>query len=286
MDSAAVLAAFDAQIRQGSHGPGAVVERADGVVRVVAGDDDWAGVTWSDLDEVTADTAIAAQIQRFAHRPGGWEWKHYSYDRPLDLAERLKAAGFVPEPTEALMVAELSELSGLEISGAAPSTTAPAGVEIVPVTDLAGVQSLVSVHDAVFGGDHSGLGRALAAVLGRDGEPGGAGELGRAPVTVAAFLAVADGLTIAAGRVELAHGTDFASLWGGGTLEAWRGRGVFRALVAHRAALAAAAGFRYLQVDASADSQPILRRLGFIELAKTTPFGLAGPVGRVVLPGL
>jgi hypothetical protein len=47
---------------------------------------------------------------------------------------------------------------------------------------------------------------------------------------------------------------------------------VFRALVAHRAALAAAAGFRYLQVDATADSRPILRRLGFVELSTTTPF--------------
>lgn len=263
MDSEAVLAAFDAQIRRGSHGagPGAVFERADGVVRVVAADDGWTGVLHSDLDEGTADAAIAAQIHRFAHRPGAWEWKHYSYDRPHDLAERLLRAGFVAEPTEALMVAELS---GRELSGQALPTSAPAGVEIVPVTDLAGVQALVTVHDEVFGGDHSGLGRALAAALDRQRDGG--------QVTVAAFLAVADGAAIAAGRVELAHGTDFASLWGGGTLGAWRGRGVFRALVEHRAALAAAAGFRYLQVDASADSQPILRRLGFTELARTTPF--------------
>jgi hypothetical protein len=72
--------------------------------------------------------------------------------------------------------------------------------------------------------------------------------------------------------VEFHLGTDFASLWGGGTVAAWRGRGVYRCVVAHRAAAAAARGFRYLQVDASADSQPILRRLGFVELATTTPF--------------
>ena len=77
---------------------------------------------------------------------------------------------------------------------------------------------------------------------------------------------------IAAGRVEFHLGTEFASLWGGGTLPAWRRRGVFRALVAHRATLASARGFRYLQVDASPDSRPILERLGFVELATTTPF--------------
>jgi hypothetical protein len=47
---------------------------------------------------------------------------------------------------------------------------------------------------------------------------------------------------IAAGRVDFHAGSEFASLWGGGTPGAWRGRGVFRALVAHRAALASARG--------------------------------------------
>ena len=55
-------------------------------------------------------------------------------------------------------------------------------------------------------------------------------------------------------------------------LPAWRHRGVFRSLVADRAALASARGFRYLQVDASADSRPILQSLGFVVLATTTPF--------------
>ena len=59
---------------------------------------------------------------------------------------------------------------------------------------------------------------------------------------------------------------------GGGTLPGWRGRGVFGSLVAHRAALASSRGFRYLQVDATPESRPILQRLGFVELATTTPF--------------
>ena len=93
------------------------------------------------------------------------------------------------------------------------------------------------------------------------------------------MVALAGRTPISAGRVEFHPGTDFASLWGGGTLPAWRGRGVFRSLVAHRAALAAARGFRYLQVDASPDSRPILKRLGFVELATTTPFTHPGGAG-------
>jgi len=40
--------------------------------------------------------------------------------------------------------------------------------------------------------------------------------------------------------------------------------------------LARERGYRYLQVDASADSSPILQRLGFAELARTTPFTYPG----------
>ena len=101
-------------------------------------------------------------------------------------------------------------------------------------------------------------------------------ELRRRPNSVAAVVAVTGETPIATGRVEFHAGTEFASLWGAGTVAAWRRRGVFRSLVAYRAALAAARGFRYLQVDALPESRPILQRLGFVELATTTPFVHAG----------
>ncbi|MEB0307171.1 GNAT family N-acetyltransferase, partial [Cryobacterium sp. 10I1] len=56
------------------------------------------------------------------------------------------------------------------------------------------------------------------------------------------------------------------------TLAEWRGRGVYRALVAARAQLAARRGVPYLQVDASDDSLPILLRLGFEAVTTTTPY--------------
>jgi hypothetical protein len=51
-----------------------------------------------------------------------------------------------------------------------------------------------------------------------------------------------------------------------------RGQGIYRALIAYRARLAAGRGYRYLYVDASPDSQPILARPGFSHLARTTPY--------------
>lgn len=251
MDPDVVLAAFDEQIRRrpGS-GDDGVEERDAHVVRTLSSG--WGGVTWSDLADAVADAVIAAQVARFAQEGRPWEWKYYSYDTPADLPARLAAAGLAAAQPEMLLVAEISELD-LDV---AP----PDGVQVVVVRDAHGVADLVCVHDEVFGGDHAHVGRSVLAGLARE------------PATSAAVVAVAEGQPVSAGRVEFHHDTDFASIWGGGTLPQWRGRGVFRALVAHRAALAAELGFRYLQVDASPSSRPILRRLGFVELATTIPF--------------
>jgi GNAT superfamily N-acetyltransferase len=258
MDRQAVMAAFDEQIRRHPmpDAPDGRVEHDRNVIRCIGATDGWNGVTWSALDDADADAIIAAQVSRFAELSRPWEWKHYSHDRPPDLPERLLAAGFTREPTETLLVAEIADLT-LDVPP-------PAGVELRAVVDEPGVDALVSVHDEIFGEDHAALGRALLDAL------------RRRPCSVAAVVAVAGETPIAAGRVEFHAGTDFASLWGGGTLHAWRGRGVFRSLVAHRAALASARGFRYLQVDALPASRPILERLGFVKLATTTPFVHAG----------
>lgn len=86
------------------------------------------------------------------------------------------------------------------------------------------------------------------------------------------MLAMAGDVPVCGARIDFHAGTEFASLWGGGTLEAWRGKGIYRALVSYRARLAAERGFRYLRVDALAPSRPILERLGFVQLTTTIPF--------------
>ena len=256
MDRTAVLAEFDRQMRRNpAAGPRSRVEREQRVTRLISGDDGWSGVLWTDLTDLTeadADAVIEAQIARFAELGRPWEWKHYSYDRPAGLPGRLRAAGFVPEPAETLLVAQIADLD-VDVS-------APAGVELVPVTDARGVAALGGVHDEVFGGDHAAIGSAITAALAVQPRP------------VEAVIAAAGDTAISAGRVEFPDDSDFAGLWGGGTRPGWRGRGVFRSLVAYRARLARERGYRYLQVDASAESSPILQRLGFAELARTTPF--------------
>lgn len=254
MDNEAVLALFDRQMRENppAEGPGAEVERVGRVVRHVGPDPAWNGILWSGLDEECAEREIAAQVEHFASLDREFEWKLYAHDTPDDLGGRLLAAGFTAEPAEALMVAEAADQLH--------DVALPEGVELVPVTDAAGVAMMSAVHEQAFGGDASRLARRLEL------------QLAEAPETLVAVVAVADGVPVCAARMELVPGTEFAGLWGGGTAEAWRGRGIYRALVAHRARVAVERGYRFLQVDASDRSEPILRRLGFTRLSTTTPY--------------
>ncbi|MBC8093232.1 MAG: GNAT family N-acetyltransferase, partial [Pseudonocardia sp.] len=156
MDHAAVLAVYDEQVRRRpTSEPGGWVEWDDDVIRTVG---PWSGIGWSDLHPDRADAVIAAQVARFGELERSWEWKHYSHDPVTDLPDRLLVAGFTPEPAETLLVAEIT---GLRLDAALPE-----GVVLVPVVDEAGVDALVAVHDEVFGGDHSAIGRAVLAGLG------------------------------------------------------------------------------------------------------------------------
>ena len=261
MPPADILAGYDAQVRRSTadDGSGARVEADGGVIRWTAdGGQGWSGISWSGLDDRSADAAIAAQVRYFAALGQQFEWKLYDYDRPADLAARLVAAGFRAEETEALMVAEAAALPA-----AAPL---PPGVTLQPVTDEAGVGRLIEVHERVFGTDHSQLRRSLLH------------QLRVAPELTAMVVAMAADEPVCSARIEFLPGRQFASLWGGGTLPAWRGQGIYRALVSYRAGLAVARGYRYLQVDAMADSRPILARLGFATLAWTTPYRWQPPV--------
>jgi GNAT superfamily N-acetyltransferase len=255
LDMGAVRAAYDAQVRRRTEPdePGAVIERDDDVLRCVAAGRQTSWISWSALTEDTADRVIAAQRDYFARRGTPVEWKYYDYDLPGDLPARLVAAGFQPEDEETVLVAETAAI--------ARPVVLPSGVRLAAVTDDAGVEAALAVHDLAFPGHPSAdLGMRLRA------------QFTEAPGQLHMVVAMAGDQPVSAARIEFTPGTDFAGLWGGGTVPGWRSRGIFRALVAYRAAVAAERGYRYLQVDALPTSRPILERLGFQAMARTTPY--------------
>jgi ribosomal protein S18 acetylase RimI-like enzyme len=256
LDPAALLAAYDAQNRldDGPLPAGVTLEKDGPLDRYIGfshggfvGYRDLAGIDGDELDAL-----IARQVARFRERGEEFEWKLHAHDRPADLADRLRAAGFVPEDTETIEIAPVATAAG--------DVVPPDGVALREVRARPELERIAQMEHAIWHDDRGWLADDLGA------------ELASNPDGLTIFVAEAAGEVVSAGWIRFRAGTDFATLWGGGTLPAWRGRGIYRALVAQRANLAAARGFRYLQVDASNDSRPILERLGFVPVTTTTPF--------------
>jgi GNAT superfamily N-acetyltransferase len=258
-----LLDLYDAQLRAHVPDPlplGVTVEREGPLVRTFGfGHHGWVEYRdLGDLSQAELDRLIHAQIARFAERDEPFEWKFHSHDRPPFLEERLAAAGFVAEELETVVIAETAAL--------VDDALAPGAVLLREVGDRVDFERIGELEAAAWG--HSGESWYPATLE---------QELAADPAGLAIFVAEADGLVVSAGWVRFPSGTDFATLWGGATLPAWRGRGIYRALVRRRAQLAAERGRHYLEIDASADSRPILERLGFRAVTQTRPYVWSPP---------
>ena len=263
MDAQDVLAAYDAQIRRDLTPPIPTweVEDLGRIIRQTAPATGRTGafIGWNDfagLDSDAIDALIAEQVAYFAEVGRHSEWKHYDHDAPADLSDRLVAAGLQREEPEALVVGESrAVLDACHAAGTADGIR----VRVASVPD--DLPAIAELHEVVWGEDWSWLADELEE------------EKATRADDIEIFVAedeATDALMCSA-WVRFQPGTDFAGLWGGSTHPDWRRRGAYRALVAVRAELAAARGVRYLQVDSAPDSQPILRRLGLVRLATTTP---------------
>jgi GNAT superfamily N-acetyltransferase len=253
MDATAILGLYDQQMLANDHAVGVETVRLPGLrystMTTSAGRATW--VTYTRLAAAEVDAAIDAVLA--AHGPGGeLEWKTFDLDTPADLRDRLRRRGFEPEEMEALLALDLAAVDVTHWQAAA--------CEVRQLTTVDDFVQLAAVHSAVDGEDWSNFGAMLAE------------EYLAAPERMSVYVAVVDGQPVSTGWIRFHPGCAFADLWGGATLPAYRGRGIYRALVAARARDALAHGARFLTVDAGPMSRPILARLGFQFLMHTQPY--------------
>jgi GNAT superfamily N-acetyltransferase len=251
-----LLDAYQAQLRAHVHEPvpESIRFERDGPLLRTTGFGDRGWIEYRDLGGLEGeelDRLIARQVEYFAGRAEEVEWKYHGHDLPADLPERLLATGFEPEETETVVIGRVEQLSF--------EPSLPDGVAVCEITERPDFDRIARMEEAVWGDDHSWL-EHLAAE--READPEG----------LRIFVAESGGAVVSAGWIRFPSGTEFGTLWGGATLPEWRGRGIYRALVAERARLAAERGRRYLETDASDDSRPILERLGFVPVTTTTPY--------------
>ena len=262
MTTDALLAAYDEQLRTDAEMAG-----AEEVVRegpVLWGVFDHGGfVSYRDLDGIEGD-ALDALIERtVAHYRDdtdveAFEWKSRGHDRPDDLGARLVAHGLVAEPRETVMIGEASLLA-VDV----PLADTPEGPVVVRRLEpgpsaVDDVTRMLDAQESVFG---TGRGPSVGSAL-RELESGSS-EL---------WVAEVGNRVVCGGRLTPVGGTEFAGIWGGSTLPEFRGRGIYRALVAARARSALARGIRFIHSDCTDMSRPILERSGLQAVTTTTPY--------------
>jgi GNAT superfamily N-acetyltransferase len=256
LDVPALLAAYDAQLRARIPDPLPArlkVARDGPLVRFEMPKGGFVGYRdLGGLEGAELDALIERQVRFFAERGKRFEWKHHGHDLPTDLPERLRAAGFVPEELETVEIARVEDVAAVPVL--------PEGVSLREVTARGDFDRIAAFETEIWQDDHIDLVEMFESERAAD------------PTSITILVVETAGGVVCAAWMRFERGTDFATLWGGATLPAWRGRGIYRATVAHRASLAAERGFRFLEVDSSPDSRPILERLGFEPVTTTTPY--------------
>jgi GNAT superfamily N-acetyltransferase len=264
LDAAALLEIYDAQLREAEvrtaascerHGPllWATYGRSRGFVtyRSVAGFEDRLG------------RLVAATRAHYEERPAitEVEWKTRGHDTAPGLPDLLRHHGFEPEDVESVMLGEAEAM--------AVDVPLPPGVVLRRITAEPDVRRMSAMQAAVFADDRTDE-DLVAELLHR---------MASDPDSLELWVAEVDGEVISAGRLEPVPGTQIAGIWGGSTLEEWRGRGIYRALTAERARSALRRGLRYLHSDSTEFSRPILQRAGFLAITTTTPYTWHRPAG-------
>ncbi|MGE9809283.1 hypothetical protein [Janibacter sp. G1551] len=258
--AAGLLAAFTERIRLADRdvAPGHVVEHVDGVLRTYPADPREPGAMIESPLGLGdhPDATIARHRDFFVERGQSVEWKTYTHDQPVDLGQRLSAAGFTRGEDEALMLGELERLVG--------PVDVPQGITVRVLEVDEPLERITALTDVVWGADTRWVAERLAD------------ERRRKPEEIEIVVAQEGdvGAFLCAGWVRFSPGTDFAGMWGGHTHPDHRRRGLYRATLARRATLALERGHRYARVDASPASEPILTALGLMRVGTTIPFVL------------
>jgi GNAT superfamily N-acetyltransferase len=257
INSARYLQAYDDQLRTDAETPSAITVTALGPLRLVTFAGGRGFVTYRDLDGADAPAIqrlVAGALAHFRADAGisRVEWKSRGHDRAPGLHETLLAVGFVPDEPESIMIGPLEALC--------TDAAIPAGVTVRRVSSDADVRAMSAAVDEAFG---DAVDTRMADVLLERLARGDGMEL---------WAAEADGRVVCGRRLEPVPGTDFVGIWGGATLPAYRGRGIYRALLNARARSALAQGKTLVHSDSTEDSRPILERAGLLKVSTTTPY--------------
>ena len=219
---------------------------------------------WVRCAPAEADDVIREAVEAAAARNLPLSWILDPDTRPADFGERLKAHGFEPEAGE-------EEAAVMILASSADLQVPPVhGLEIhEALADMESFTAAERVAAEAFAGVPFGEDTGIEAT-----RPGRLAST-RASGNRHYLLATIDGEPAGSSSIAL-FPPDGAIINGGAVRPKFRGRGVYRAMVAERLRIAREAGAVGLVVWAGSMSLPILARLGFQKVSSRRFYVRAG----------
>lgn len=250
MEVQELLALYDLEERIKAEWPNSEREEAGPVIRHLQGDTaavrESCFIAYSRLDADTADRVIQEQIDYGRGQGIKVAWKLYEHDQPADLNARLLLHGFTGDEPESIMALDLGE--------APAALLQPVSMDIRRIHDPELLSDVEAVEQAVWDEDPSGIITYLGEAL------------REFPEKMSVYAGYDGDLPVSVGWLYIDQGRPFASLWGGSTLAGYRKQGYYTALLAVRLQEAIQRGARFLTIDASPMSRPIVQRFGFRQI--------------------
>lgn len=243
MNKQQILALYDKEMRQEVDYSDCRREVTPTAVRLLSLLESEGVVLYAWLTPDNQETVIREQIAYFDSLGRKFEWKVHSHDTPADLQTQLSAYGFTIEEAEALMILDLEQAPAIFLQ--------PVSHDVRRLTESEQLSDVLAVQEQVWNEDFSWLTERLT------------NDLQHYPDRLSLYVAYVEGQPASSAWTYFHPGSHFAGLWGGSTLESYRGQGLYTALLAARAQEAISRGIRFLTVDASPMSRPILEKLGF-----------------------
>jgi hypothetical protein len=245
-----LLSLYDDTMRRNAQVAGCVREQTPQSSRYSTASGSLRYIMWHQFSAAETDRCIAEEIAAASGSVKALMWKVYGHDAPANLGERLVAHGFADHDASALMAAPVRQV----ITALGEATDA---IIVRELCDAHALDAYQEIWDSVWpdapNSRYVDDYRALANL--RD-----AGV-----VFFAGFSPTDEPVT--SGYLFHAPECPFALLCGGATKAAWRNQRAYTAMLIARSHCALERGASYLAVEASAQSQPILERLGFVRLS-------------------
>ncbi|WP_240311151.1 GNAT family N-acetyltransferase, partial [Vibrio cholerae] len=207
-------------------------------------------ISFFSFDESLTESIVKEQLAYFNKLNLCFEWKTYSTDKPSNIGDVLLANGFEKEASESFMVLDLSKTAGESFDES----------QITEVSDSVGIRDAIRVQEQVWGGDFDWQYNYLLSLK------------EHSPDSVSIYVVYVNDQPVTSAWLTFNGSSPFSGIWGGSTIEEFRGNGYYSLLLNKRIAEAKSKGVKYLIIDASDMSKPIVSKRGFEIVATTTGY--------------